>query len=222
MGKTKLLISRYHEDTSWVKDYDFDYLIYNKGEPIEGDDNVMEIENIGNNQRDIFKFIVDNYEDLPETMIFVQGYPYDHCKKETFDKLINNKTLTALEDLSDIPINNAQKLDESGGYMEYNNSWYVRSHNARYNQTCLFATFDEFMSSLFTNYQRTEWNRFTPGSQYIITKDIAEHYSKNFWITLKNMLGKNNTTEGHLIERALWKIFQCDLEPLEELLKNYE
>lgn len=215
----KIIVSRYSENVDWLKDYDFDYIIYNKGPKLEGGFNVKDVENIGNNQRDIFQFIVENYDDLPDTMIFVQGTPFDHCNREKFDLVLNNTEFTPLESYGHIPINGSQKLDFDGGYMEINNSWYISAHNQTHSQTCMFSSFDDFMYKTFSNYESSNWNRFTPGSQYLITKKIAKHYPKKFWEYLMNILNKNSMTEGHIIERALLMIFRCKLE-LRDEFKN--
>lgn len=215
--KAFFVISRYSEDISWINDFNFDYIIYNKGEKIEGAYNVLDIENIGNNQRDIFKYIIDNYDNLPDVIGFIQGNPFDHCKIEKFNKIMNNEHFTALESFEGITCNPYQKLSNDGGYMEINNSWYISAHNSTHNQDCKYSSFDDFMYNTFINYTRSDWNRFTPGSQYIITKEIATFYSKKFWEFLRDILYKNNMTEGHIIERALWMIFNCNLETIDEL-----
>jgi hypothetical protein len=209
------IISRYREDVSWIKDYDFDYIIYNKGAELVGY-NTINIENTGNNQRDIFHYIYSNYDILPDVMTFIQGNPFDHCKKKKFDETINNIAFTALESFEDLIniTNSSQKIDADGGYMERNDSWYISAHNRTYNQTCKWNSFDDFMNDTFVNYIPQDWNRFTPGSQYIITKEIANHYSREFWLYLMNILNANNMTEGHIIERSLWMIFQCKLEAI--------
>ena len=229
-NKPILIISRYNEDVSWIKEYEdkYDYIIYNKGEALPNNHpelclcgyNFINVENIGGNQRDIFQYIHDNYDHLLEIMIFIQAYPFDHRKKETFDTLIHNNKLTALEDYSHITdhsatLSGAQKLDIDGGYMEINNSWYIQAHNSSHNRSCRWSTFDEFMDEHFNNYIREDYNRFTPGSQYLITKDIAKHYPKEFWAYLRDILCKNYMTEAHIVERALLKILNCSLEPAE-------
>ena len=207
----KIIISRYNENIEWVKSYDFDYIVYNKGEELDNSFKSINVPNIGNNQRDIFNFIVDNYDNLPDIMVFIQANPFDHCNKDAFDRLINNTVFTPLETFGHIEQNQAQKLDSDGGYMEMNNSWYISAHNSTHNQTCSFESFEDFMNKTFTNYVRSDWNRFTPGSQYLVTKEIVKHYPKDFWEYLMNILHKNNMTEGHIIERALLMIFKCDL-----------
>lgn len=212
-----IVISRYNEDVSWLDEYNFDYIIYNKGDELDNKYNHINVENIGGNQRDIFQYIVDNYDNLPEVIGFIQANPFDHCNKNKFDKIINNNFFTSLESYEDIIQGDSQILDENNEYMEINNSWYISSHNNSYNQSCRYSSFDVFMNSIFTNYQSKGWNKFSPGSQYIITKQIAKYYSKTFWKYLMDLLDKNFITEGHIIERSLWMIFECRLEPINEL-----
>lgn len=212
-----VVISRYNEDVSWLEEYNFDYIIYNKGNELDKKYNHINVENIGGNQRDIFQYIYDNYDNLPDTMAFIQANPFDHCNKSKFDKIINNNFFTSLESYEDIVQGDSQILDENNEYMEINNSWYISSHNSSYNQSCRYSSFDGFMNSIFTNYESKRWNKFSPGSQYIITKQIAKFYSKTFWKYLMDLLDKNFITEGHIIERSLWMIFECRLEPINEL-----
>lgn len=200
----KLIISRYNEDVSWVKEYDIDYVIYNKGEDLDSSFNWIRRENIGENQKDIFSFIEDNYENLPNSFGFCQGFPFDHCKKETFDRLIINNTLTKLEDYHHlIPCNN---VDELGFFYEHNDNWYIGAHNHTMNQTCQFNTFDEFMNSIFKNYSHLEKLSFSPGSQFIVEKERVLYYPKKFWSHLNNIFTRRSMTEGHIIERSMFLI----------------
>jgi hypothetical protein len=205
--KAKIIISRYNEPWEWVKDYTDNFLIYNKGIPLGGK-NVVNTENIGGNQRDIFKFFVENYENLPELMAFIQAYPFDHCRKEVFDKLIYSEHFTALEFYGSLPANYYENRDENGGFMERNNSWYVSAHNKTYKQSCKYSSFDEFMGKYFEDYSPLEWIRFAPGSQYIVEKKQALHYPKGFWESLMEELNAYNTTEAHIIERSLYYILE--------------
>lgn len=199
----KLIISRYSEDVSWIKDYSIDYEIFNKGEPLQEDYRSRQVENVGENQKDIFAFIVENYESLPDTMAFVQGNPFDHCKSETFDRLIKNTTLTRLEDYTHTDGRNL----ENGLYFENNDSWYIHAHNSTHNQTCQFPTFDSFMSSVFSNYNHIDRIPFSPGSQILFEKERALYYPKSFWEHLNNILIRRTMTEGHILERAMYLIF---------------
>jgi len=201
----KLVISRFTEDVLWIKEYELDYIIYNKGNDLDSSFNWIRKENVGENQKDIFSFIVDNYENLPNSVGFVQGFPFDHCKKETFDVLKNNYKLTRLEDYKHlIPCPN---VDQDGFYFENNDNWYIAAHNSSRNQSCQFNSFDEFMSSIFSNYSHLDRLQFSPGSQIIVEKERILFYPKKFWNHLCNILNRRSMTEGHIIERSLFLIF---------------
>ena len=204
--KAKFIISRYKESFDWINNYTNNYLIYNKGEPILNNSHVINTENIGGNQRDIFKFIYENHNNLPKLMAFIQADPFPHCKKEIFDKLIYNDVFTPLEYYGMLPSNTFESRNKEGGFLEINNSWYIPSHNSTHKLKCKYSSFNEFMNKYFKNYVRLEWIRFAPGSQYIIRDTQALYYPRKFWQSLMNELPENNMTEAHIIERALYYI----------------
>jgi hypothetical protein len=216
--KAFFVVSRYSEDVTWIKEYTDNYVVYNKGLPLGGEYKELILPNIGNNQRDIFEFIYRNYDDLPEFIAFLQGNPFDHCKKNKFDRLILNEQFTALESYEDNPVTHMHKKDEIGEYMERNDSWYVHHHYINWGRggptkiPSQFPTFNDFMSSLFINYKNLDWIRFSPGSQYIIEKRNALYYPKKFWELLMNILCRNDMAEGHIIERAMWLILSNKYE----------
>jgi len=208
MGRMNKLfiISRYKEDYNWITEYTNDYLIYNKGEPIL-DDNIINVENTGGNQRDICRFIVHNYDNLPDIMVFIQAYPFDHCSQSVFNKLIQNTEFTSLEYYGNTPSNNWETRYANGEFGEINNGWYIDAHNGSNNQTCRYSSFDEFMNRYFRDYQHVDFVRFAPGSQYLVPKERVLQYPKKFWEALMNELNSKTPTEGHIIERAFWYIF---------------
>jgi hypothetical protein len=208
--KALIVISRYNEDISWVHDYTENYLIYNKGIPLN-DPHEITCKNIGGNQRDIFQYVVDHYDDLPELVAFCQAIPWDHVDRDHFDKLIYNEEFTPLEWQGETPHNDWEMRDKDFGFCETNNSWYIGFAGDQ-SAPCEYYSFDHFMNKYFSNYNHVDWIRFSPGSQYILTKEIMLYYPKSFWERLMHELDKFNPTEGHIIERALWMIFQCRLE----------
>lgn len=78
-----LLIARYREDLSWVEDVPavFEVVIVNKGKdfPHIRRDNLRIIRamNIGRESETYVNYIVRNYEDLPDRIIFTQGDPFE-------------------------------------------------------------------------------------------------------------------------------------------------
>jgi len=207
--KAFFVISRYQEDPSWIDEYTDNYIIYNKGSPLDKAFNVKVMPNTGGNQYDIAHFIHENYDNLPEIIAFVQGEPWDHCNKDKFNNIIYNEFFTSLESYEHVDISPSSwmRLTEDGEFMELNNSWYIGPHNATHNQTCAYSSFNHFMNTIFINYNGPMYIKFAPGSQYIIEKKQALQYPKSFWNNLMSILPKNHMTEAHIIERAMWHIF---------------
>jgi len=210
------ILSRYNEDYSWIENYTQDYLIYNKGESILNNSKIINIENIGGNQRDIAKFSFENYDNLPDIMIFTQAFPFDHCRQDIFDNLIQNTEFTPLEYYGNTPANGWEQRDEFGGFKEINNNWYIYTHNSTYNLTCKYNSFDEFMNKYFDNYNHLDFIRFAPGSQYLITKKEILQYPRYFWKCLMEELTTKNSTEAHIVERSLYYIFNGNYKLREE------
>ena len=211
-------MSRYQEDVSWLSNYANDSFIYNKGVDDLKGYNSKQVENIGGNQYDICRYIYDNYSDLPKTIAFVQGNPYDHCAKEKFDKIITENWFSALESYEQLKENSAHKKCTSidFGYMEINNSWYIRAHNQHllkmgFKVNCPYNSFDDFMNTFFDGYMHIDWLRFSPGSQYLVEKERCLRYPRSFWGNLMSIFPSdksiNGGTQAHIIERALWLIF---------------
>jgi hypothetical protein len=80
--KLKAVIARYNEPIEWVKDLGFDYIIYNKGEKISPDlidpEKVIEVPNEGREAETYLRYITENYEEIPDLVVFLQGNPFDH------------------------------------------------------------------------------------------------------------------------------------------------
>ena len=223
--KPFFVISRYKEDIDWLKDYtQSNYLIYNKGEDNIDEfqshyGHVVKAENFGGNQYDICRYIYENYDNLPELICFLQGHPFDHCNRDKFNVLIQNKEFTAIESYEHVPIIDWHRKDTDGGYMELNNGWYINAHNEKLKQdgievTCTW-TFGNILRYLFGNYDKeVDWIRFTPASQYLVKREQCLQYSRDFWKKLMKIfpttIGINGGTEAHIIERCMLLIFRGD------------
>jgi len=82
-----VVVAKYKEDTTWVEKLSFPYLIYNKYE----DDNnhyAHNLINLGREGHTFIHHIVQNYDNLNEYTVFVQGNPFDHCPQLV--EIVNN------------------------------------------------------------------------------------------------------------------------------------
>jgi hypothetical protein len=77
MKKIKCLavVCRYNEDLVWTRVLSIPVVIYNKGEKLEEMYSSIEVENEGRESEAYLRFIVENYETLPQRLVFLQGNP---------------------------------------------------------------------------------------------------------------------------------------------------
>ena len=204
------VISAYKNNIDWVYNYTDDFIILDKGGTLEESDKIFHIENVGYNLYDYFSFIINNYDNLPDFTAFLQGDPFPHCKKETFDNLIYNKCFTPLEDYSDIPESHSHKKDIDGGYLEINTSYYLYLKEPFKHKW--YNSYDQFLGDMFIDAYHEDWIRFAPGAQYIVPRENILKYSKNFWNKLMGTVSYDPyPMEAFLIERALYTIFSAKL-----------
>jgi len=86
-----IVVSRFNEDITWTKQFK-NVIIYNKGNDDIDEYNPIKLKNVGREGHTYYKYIYDNYEELADYTIFLQGNPFDHCPTiiEDITEIINN------------------------------------------------------------------------------------------------------------------------------------
>jgi len=114
--KLKVIVARYNEDINWVKELDYEVIVYNKN--IDDYDVFSNnLPNVGREGHTFFNYIVTNYEYLPEYVAFLQGDPQPHCNDfidiiNKFDFSVDFKPIGPLfEETTDIQHINDQVTD---------------------------------------------------------------------------------------------------------------
>lgn len=75
----ELVVARYNEDTSWLRDWPFPVTIYNKGFPFEFGHplvEVIDLPNLGREAGTWLDHICHNYRHLADWTYFLQGHPH--------------------------------------------------------------------------------------------------------------------------------------------------
>ena len=171
---------------SWVEEYTDNYLIYDRVHRFEESDKIKHQVNVGANIYDIFDFISNNYDNLPETIIFCKGNVIPrHCGYEKFKNIINNTNFTTIENyIRETPPYSKgiySFVDETDAYHE--NPIEVNSTVAHIHKSKYIFSYQEMLNSIFENPIFGEYIRFAPGGNHIIPKkDILKNYETLcFW-----------------------------------------
>lgn len=222
-------------EDSWVHKLSDNYLIYDRYHRYPESDKVKWQKNVGQNIYDIFDFVHTHYDNLPETTIFCRAaflFPKDtgtprynekgeklsngNCSEEYFLKVCNNKTFTELNDFSSEHWRfnwSANRIGPDNSYLEINNSWYFGMSLPRK----YYNNIDDFFRDFYVNPYKEDYIRFSPGGCYIIPKQNLLKYNMLFYEKMKEILGWESViAEAHMIERALYIMFNSDIEIKDE------
>jgi hypothetical protein len=233
---TKLIVSNYNTDLEWLKiTYNYGFspentIIYDRSDETKDWSNLgksITSPNVGENIYDMMRFIIENYEDLPDISIFVKGNllskpgnsdgsSYYYTYPDRFIRAIQSNYFLPIE--RDCPVTNI--FVNGGGYVE--RTWTPDSNIPRK----YFSSFYELLSLLFVNPVNPEYIRFAPGGNYVVPKENILKFSKNFYIKLKlfssyrdenDITGHSTCAEAYLIERLLYMMWTEDLIEKEDL-----
>ena len=200
----KYIVSTFNQDFDWVKKYTKDFVIYNRGdEHIDGTIHVQP--NIGTDLADKFRWIIENYDNLPSTVALIKANLFKYISEEEFEKIKNNKTFTPLLTQNHKTYSDASGLVcyyEDGMYYERNDYWYLREVPTKTVHSA------QEIKALFKMDER-QYNAFAPGSNYILTKENILKHSKEFYQKLLDYVCLTQYGgEAQLIERNLYYLWK--------------
>lgn len=224
-------ISNYNNNLDWLSEYTNPHLIYDKtwaGGVVDNDNsglippsnlkerypnyNIVNGDPNGYNISDYMAFIIDHYDSLPDVVAFLKGNTIGrHVSKEYFDRVINNKCFTLLEDWKEHDPNQTALQNGyamfscDGGWMETNDSWYLNhpKHPTKY-----FKSYNDFLNFCFVDPVYPKYIRFPPGANFIVPKEYILKYDKIFYENLRTFTRHTRVSgEGQMIERALYTIW---------------
>ncbi len=131
----KYILSRFNHDLDWLSRYTDDAVLYDRsdngtGYSLEGVKSIS-VPNLGSDISDKFKFIIDNYDNLPDVAVYAKANLFQYISREEFELIKDNKVFT--------PILTQNHKTREGVcyykdkmYYEINNYWYLIPHPAKY------------------------------------------------------------------------------------------
>lgn len=203
----KYILSRYNHDISWVKEYidDIDDIVmYDRSEiKLAGTPEmlVIPVENKGSDISDKFKFIVDNYNNLPDVALYSKVNLFKYCPQNEFELLKDKREFIPL-----LSHKHLVKKDicwyNNGIYCEVNNFWYLGAHPCKSEETM-----NEMIDLL--GLRGRKYLEFAPGSNYILTKQNILKHPRELYIKLKSLLDWNvYPGEAQICERGLYYLWK--------------
>jgi hypothetical protein len=173
-----VVVSRYNENIDWCRFINSNNLvIYDKSNsPLPGS---IPRKNIGRESDTFVQYILDNYHNLPEYIIFLQGNPFDHFldKNITPENLETNIRTLVSSSTDTAPLFTNVHLEPVGAYKGLNVSEYYE---------------------LLFNKPSPNIMQFSAGCQYIVPRYRILHRPMSFYEMLSSMLAESTFTHDDL------------------------
>lgn len=207
-------------EDSWVHKDCENYLLLDKMHRFKESKNVRHQKNVGQNVYDMFDFIVNNYDNLPNQTLFCRAclmFPKGrkpplsngNISEDYFYEIANSTGFTELHDFWEWShTSNASRMGPDKSFEEINNSWYFNHHPPKY-----YGSLNHFLQDIYKDPELPSFIRFAPGCNYIIPKENILRNPKKLYEHIRNILSYDVVIgEAHMLERALYTIFNNDYE----------
>lgn len=205
----KAIFSNYNFTPDWIKDYDFDYFIYDRSDSKDylkdfPQERIKYVENKGTDLYDKFGWIIENYNNLPDVILLSKSNLFKYISREEFDIIKDNKKFTGLHTKNHKTYADANGepvcwYDNEGNFNERNDFWYLNPHPAKFAPLIIE----------FFGMDKRLYNTFSPGSNYILTRENIRKHPKEVYKKLRSYLDWDvYSGDAQLIERNLTYLWQ--------------
>jgi len=195
-----LVIARYDEDISWSNGYP--RMIYNKGKEIPGlaDDEQIMLPNVGRSAHTYLTYIIENYDCLPDYVMFCQGRIKDHLGNLSIESFINPDY-----DFIAAKFHNLRTWDPTTGRLLHVGPTLERLKQGKMRPaklTCL-----EWFEKVL-DVRVGDSAVFNPGAIFCVSANKIRTRSIEFYTKLREYVGDHpEPEEVHYLERSWLYIF---------------
>jgi Protein of unknown function (DUF3431) len=200
----KIVVARFNEDIRWLTPVMKHCIVYNKGTPLHLENEIM-LKNIGRESDTYLQFIIRNYENLPDVVVFTQGNIKDHISTDNIKFLLELKDHAQQHGISK-PMEHYIQEGYSPWNPEFNKieTKYMLPDCYKDNHR---KTFKEWFTQ---NFQREYPNPllFYAKGLFAVHKDKIRKHSLDYYKNLVLQVNHHvNSVEGHFFERSWFYVF---------------
>lgn len=193
-----VIVARYNEDVSWANKHNS--IIYNKGPYLH---NSIKIDNVGREAHTYLRHVITNYHNLSETLIFLQGDPFDSFSDGTY---INFECLFYIDEkgYSDCVCNLSN--ERWGERMSNKEDFTISEWKGRISNPKGYKLKDWWEKTTGEPYVRSPsvfW-----GANFSVKKELVLKRSLESYISIyQTLLHDHTPVEAHYCERTWFNIF---------------
>jgi len=201
----KIVVARYNENIEWLNSEMSNCIIYNKGNKLDIYNEIL-LENLGRESETYLHYIITNYDNLPDVVVFTQARISDHKGSDDINYLIyiKNQALNCSKSNNFVIHNDAENCIHFGKEWNLRQDGYFLKDNYKNNNQITFLEW--FKNNIDTNYPDPIFVYcnaiFAVKKENIINKPLE--YYKKLILEVNHHI---NSTEGHFFERSWYYIF---------------
>jgi protoporphyrinogen oxidase len=196
----RLIVARHSEDVSWSDGHP--RIVYNKGQRIgdlPGGEQIM-LPNVGRESHTYLTYIIDNYNNLPECVMFCQGTIKDHVDGFRIEDFINPDYDIVYARLSIL-----KEWDPASGRLMYPRIWQEKLDKGSMRPAGL--TYVEWFDRVL-GMPLSENTVYIPGAIFSVSSKAIHKRPIKFYAGLREFVKDHpNPEEGHYLERSWLYIF---------------
>ena len=203
----KVIAVNFNYTPNWLFNFTDDFLIYDRSDSKEHlkefpQEKIIYTENKGNVDYDKLNYLIENYENLPDSFLWIKTNLFKYISPEEFQILKYNASFTPLLTKNHLTYTDSEgwvNYYQDGIYWERNNSWYLGSVPAKN-----VSNFNEWCN-LHNLTNNLSYIPFAPGGNYILTKETVHKYPKEYYMNMAKMLPYTQEPgEAHMAERSYY------------------
>jgi hypothetical protein len=201
----KIIVARYNENIEWLASEMENCIIYNKGQQLNIKNEIM-LNNLGRESETYLNYIISNYDNLPDVVVFTQARISDHRGRDDVNHLLDLKNDAFQHGKCNA---GAHHQTESNTYCwdkEWNliNGKYYLEKNYKNNNPITFLEW--FKTNINEHYPNPIC--LYPNGIFAVKKELIINKPKEFYERLILEVNHHiNSTEGHFFERSWYYIF---------------
>lgn len=205
----KIVVARYNESIEWLNSEIHNCLIYNKGEKLNVENEIM-LNNIGRESETYLNYIITNYDNLPDVVVFTQAKISDHIDE-------NKDDISYLLKLKEQAFNNNKSTPNVIYPYLHNQKWWGNKWNI--NDDGSYALQNNYLNNMpiiFEDWFKQHINPIYPNPIFIyangifaVKKELILNNPIDYYKKLILQVNHHiNSTEGHFFERSWYYIFK--------------
>ena len=197
----KIIVARYNENLNWLNPLNLDTIVFNKGHVLNID-NEIRLKNVGRESHTYLNYIINNYNNLPEYLVFTQGNISDHFSGD-YAHLVKI-TQEAIDYSQSIP--KLVKNTDFGSWSSNFNLTLSEFNNFKYKNNKIISFKKWFIKNIYDSYPKKLM--IYKSAIFAVSKKKILSNSIDYYKNLISYLDYDiNPIEGHFMERSWYYIF---------------